>query len=110
MLGIFLFCIYWFLACIIIYYLRHPNNQKWWIKVVTQEPSCTYYFGPFDSATEAQLIQAEYIQDIQEERAEGISAQIQQCQPQQLTIFDEDSEATQLIGSSVSDSLNSYAS
>lgn len=62
----------------------------WWIEIVTQEPACTYYFGPFISAKEAKLSQAGYIEDLEQEKAQGISVQIKQCQPLELTIFEEE--------------------
>ncbi|NES84519.1 MAG: DUF1816 domain-containing protein, partial [Moorea sp. SIO2B7] len=49
------------------------------------QPRCTYYFGPFDSFNEAQSHQPGYIEDLQEEGAEGITVEIKQCQPQILT-------------------------
>lgn len=88
MLGIFLFFIYLVIVCLTIYYARSPKRLKWWVKIVTQYPYCTYYFGPFDSAQEARLNHTAYLQDIQEEGAQGISVQIEQGQPQQLTIYD----------------------
>ncbi len=58
--------------------------------IQTTKPLCTYYFGPFDSAEEAKLNQAGYIEDLMEENAEGITVEIQQCQPEVLTISQED--------------------
>ncbi|MGK7875690.1 MAG: DUF1816 domain-containing protein [Xenococcaceae cyanobacterium] len=71
---------------------REVNSQTsselpWWVEISTAQPRCTYYFGPFDSAKEAQFYQPGYIEDLQEEGAEGIIVQIKQCQPKILTIF-----------------------
>jgi hypothetical protein len=85
MLGFSLFCIYLVIACIAIYYLRSSHQQKWWVKIVTQSPCCTYYFGPFESLQEAQHNQTAYFQDIQAEGAQNISLQIEQCKPRYLT-------------------------
>jgi len=43
----------------------------WWVEVVTEQPNCTYYFGPFASAKEAKLAQPGYIEDLLEEEALG---------------------------------------
>jgi hypothetical protein len=71
-----------------------PFSKKqvlpWWVMIQTTKPLCTYYFGPFDSAEEAKLNQAGYIEDLMEENAEGITVEIQQCQPEVLTISQED--------------------
>jgi Domain of unknown function (DUF1816) len=58
----------------------------WWIQVVTSEPPCTYYFGPFANAREAQLLMNGYIADLESESAQGIQAQIKRCRPNRLTI------------------------
>lgn len=94
MLGILLFGLYFTLFSLVVYYFRSWAQNRWWVKIDTQSPQCTYYFGPFDSEEEAKSLYGDYIEDLQEEGARGISIQIQRCQPQQLTIFEEDSEAT----------------
>lgn len=90
MLSILLFLFYLIVACLITYYLRDRVGVPWWVKVVVQSPACTYYFGPFDSFKEAQSQQSGYIQDLKEEGATEVVSQIQQCQPEQLTICEED--------------------
>jgi carboxylesterase type B len=93
MLGIALFSFYLIVACLIVYWLRMPHSQKWWIKIITQSPACTYYFGPFDSRQEAQVNQNDYLQDLQAEAAQVTSTQIlQQSPPQQLTVCEDESE------------------
>ena len=57
----------------------------WWVEIYTDFPRCLYYFGPFDSATEAESHQADYLEDLHQEGAEGILPQIKQCQPLNLT-------------------------
>ncbi|MDJ0707647.1 MAG: DUF1816 domain-containing protein [Leptolyngbyaceae cyanobacterium MO_188.B28] len=59
----------------------------WWIKVHTSVPSCTYYFGPFDSEAEAKRLQVGYVEDLLEENAKGIDVEIKQCHPETLTDF-----------------------
>ena len=62
-----------------------PQALAWWLEVYTEFPRCLYYFGPFDSAAEAESCQADYLEDLHEEGAEGILAQIKQCRPLNLT-------------------------
>lgn len=59
----------------------------WWIHIVTAKPDCTYYFGPFMSAKEAEMARSGYVEDLEAEAAEGIAVHISQCQPKELTIF-----------------------
>ncbi|MGB8700202.1 MAG: DUF1816 domain-containing protein [Thermosynechococcaceae cyanobacterium] len=58
----------------------------WWVEINTAVPSCTYYFGPFDSHKEALDSKTGYIEDLDREKAIGIVALVKQCQPDQLTI------------------------
>ena len=57
----------------------------WWVKILTSQPPCLYYFGPFDSAQEAISAQAGYIEDLEGEQAQGITVHIIQEQPAILT-------------------------
>ena len=86
MFSLFLFLIYLALVGIVF----SAQNQKWWIKVDTKIPVCTYYFGPFESVAEAESNQVDYLQDLQQEGAEGISYIIEKCCPKQLTIAEDD--------------------
>ena len=61
----------------------------WWVEVVTENPHCTYYFGPFASSSEATLAQPGYIEDLTQEGALNIKAVVKRCKPEQLTIYDE---------------------
>jgi hypothetical protein len=62
-----------------------PQILAWWIEVYTDFPRCLYYFGPFDSAIEAESNKAGYLKDLHQEGAENILAQVKQCQPVVLT-------------------------
>lgn len=64
----------------------------WWVEVVTDTPRCTYYFGPFVNAKEAQAAQAGYTEDLEQEGAKGIRVEIKRCKPTRLTVVDEDEE------------------
>lgn len=70
---------------------RKPNDLPWWVKIETQVPVCTYYFGPFESRREAQAHRGGYVEDLEGEGAQGLQVVIEQGNPQELTIFDEDS-------------------
>ncbi len=45
-----------------------------------------YYFGPFDSYSEAKSFENGYVQDLKEEKAEIAYIHIKRCKPNQLTI------------------------
>ncbi|MCC5628762.1 DUF1816 domain-containing protein [Nostoc sphaeroides] len=61
----------------------------WWVEIVTQNPRCTYYFGPFLSSSEARLSSIGYIEDLEIEGATGISVRVKRCKPNNLTIAED---------------------
>lgn len=66
------------------------TGMAWWVEIVTKKPDCKYYFGPFSSHREAQLSQLGYIEDLERERPKLIAIAIKQCQPKELTIFEDE--------------------
>jgi Domain of unknown function (DUF1816) len=60
-----------------------------WLKINTDNPRCTYYFGPFLTREDAILEQDGYIEDLIAEEAKGIVVSVKRCKPRDLTIFDE---------------------
>ena len=64
--------------------------RHWWVEIQTQNPQCTYYFGPFETAVEARDLQDGYLEDLRQEQAQIITVEIKQCQPEELTICVED--------------------
>jgi hypothetical protein len=64
-----------------------------WVEIVTENPACTYYFGPFIGKNEAEVAKAGYIEDLQGEGAAIASLRVKRCQPGQLTIYDDREEA-----------------
>jgi len=60
----------------------------WWVEVTTASPRCTYYFGPFLRADEAESAQGGYIEDLEQEGAQGIRVRVKRCKPEALTIED----------------------
>ncbi|MFM7574327.1 MAG: DUF1816 domain-containing protein [Snowella sp.] len=86
MFSLFLFLVYLVFVGIIF----SDKTSKWWIKVNTKSPICTYYFGPFESIAEAESNHQDYLQDLQAEGAENISYIIEKCSPKQLTIAEDE--------------------
>lgn len=73
-----------------------PNNittesLNWWIEIITSQPYCIYYFGPFVNMSEAVSHYDGYIDDLKNDGVEGqnITSIFKRCQPKELTIFDE---------------------
>jgi hypothetical protein len=62
----------------------------WWVEVKTESPRCTYYFGPFLTAKEAEAAKPGYVEDLQQESAQGIVAITKRCKPVQLTVYDDE--------------------
>lgn len=61
----------------------------WWVEVKTSSPRCIYYFGPFLTSQEAEDAKAGYVEDIENEGAEGISVSTYRCKPISLTVADD---------------------
>ncbi|HEY9815500.1 MAG TPA: DUF1816 domain-containing protein [Candidatus Obscuribacterales bacterium] len=78
-------------------------GQAWWAEVITDNPRCTYYFGPFASSSEAESAKAGYVADLRQEGATNIRVTIKRCKPdpKDLTLYegaDEDDAALQVGG------------
>jgi Domain of unknown function (DUF1816) len=62
-------------------------RQAWWIEIFTEQPKCTYYFGPFGGEREAEIASKGFIEDLESEFAQGIKTKIDRhSQPNPLTI------------------------
>jgi Domain of unknown function (DUF1816) len=62
-------------------------RQAWWIEIFTAQPKCTYYFGPFAGAWEAEVASKGFVEDLESEFAQGIKIKIDRhSQPDLLTI------------------------
>jgi hypothetical protein len=74
----------------------------WWIEIVTETPSCVYYFGPYATVEDAETARPGFEMDLRQEGAKGVRIKIKRFKPEQLTIFDEsdESEGTGQPGSS----------
>ncbi|MGB3787261.1 MAG: DUF1816 domain-containing protein [Phormidesmis sp.] len=60
-------------------------TQPWWVKIQTQAPECTYYFGPFDSKKEAESLQPGYVNDLVQEGAQDLKLVLEKTRPVNLT-------------------------
>jgi Domain of unknown function (DUF1816) len=71
-------------------YTLNAYGQAWWIEIFTAQPKCTYYFGPFAGAGEAEVASHGFIEDLEGESAHGITIKIDRhSQPDLLTILHE---------------------
>ncbi|NWF57781.1 MAG: DUF1816 domain-containing protein [Fischerella sp.] len=61
----------------------------WWVEIVTQHPRCTYYFGPFLNSAEAKAAIKGYVEDLEQEGAQGIAVNVKRCKPEALTIAED---------------------
>jgi hypothetical protein len=68
-------------------FINRRLKKQWWIKIRTEIPNCTYYFGPFSQKEEAKTSQSGYLDDLFQEGAREITVNIEKSRPQQLTIY-----------------------
>jgi hypothetical protein len=59
-----------------------------WIEIDTENPTCTYYFGPFMTQNEAMAEQQGYIEDLEGEDATILRVNIKRCRPSSLTVIE----------------------
>jgi Domain of unknown function (DUF1816) len=65
----------------------NAGRQAWWIEILTAQPNCTYYFGPFAGAGEAEVASKGFVDDLESEFAQDIKIKIDRhSQPDRLTI------------------------
>lgn len=67
-------------------------GMAWWIEIITNQPKCIYYFGPFSSSDKAQSSSGTYIEDLEQKNVQVINVDIKRGQPQQLTILEDEFE------------------
>ena len=67
-------------------------GTTWWVEIITTEPHCIYYFGPFQNSKEAETAYPGYVLDLESEAAQGIKVNIKRCKPDVLTVFDEEAQ------------------
>ena len=90
MLGFLFFAVLVLLIFLFVTQNRSQKGSAWWVEIRTALPKCTYYFGPFSSAEEARQAQAGYVEDLEQEGSQGIVVAVKWCQPQELTIIEEE--------------------
>ena len=66
------------------------RRPPYWVEITTDRPHCLYYFGDFDSYSEAEQMQNGYVEDLLAEQAEGIEVAIKRCSPTNLTVTEEE--------------------
>lgn len=67
--------------------LLNLSGLAWWVEIKTENPACTYYFGPFATDQAALNAKSGYIEDLENEGAQSIQVKIQRCkQPSELTV------------------------
>ena len=64
-------------------------QSPWWVQISTKIPKCIYFFGPFNNSQEAKICRDGYIEDLVIEKAQGITVEVKQFNPENLTIFEE---------------------
>ena len=69
---------------------RVEPATDWWVEIITNKPRCTYYFGPFQTHDEAKMAYPGYVEDLNDEGAQGITITIKRCQPTELTIYEDE--------------------
>ena len=62
------------------------HELGWWITILTAQPLCLYYFGPFTFCQEAESIQDRFIEDLRQENALILCTHIRFLQPSQVTV------------------------
>ena len=67
-------------------------GSDWWIRVITNNPECIYYFGPYESKAEAEAEQFGFLEDLKDENASIVSQEVLRTNPTQYTIYDERSD------------------
>jgi hypothetical protein len=65
--------------------ISNALGLAWWVEVLTQNPRCTYYFGPFLNSAEATRASKGYVEDLEIEGAIGIIVNVKRCKPSILT-------------------------
>lgn len=61
-------------------------RKAWWVRIQTENPSYTYYFGPFKQKKEAELSQSGYVEDLFQEGAQIVRVCVEKSAPPELTV------------------------
>jgi Domain of unknown function (DUF1816) len=64
-----------------------PLGLAYWLEIVTENPQCLYYFGPFATSKQARQAEPGYLEDLEHEGAHILLTKVQRCRPKSLTVF-----------------------
>ncbi len=70
--------------------ILHFLGLAYWVEILTEKPRCTYYFGPYFHKSEAQAASLGFIEDLEQEGAQGIKVLIKRCKPVNLTVYEDE--------------------
>ncbi|WP_404791317.1 DUF1816 domain-containing protein [Altericista sp. CCNU0014] len=68
---------------------RHKTENselRWWLEMRTINPICIYFFGPFETRSEAESSQSGFFQDLESEDAWVLYSTVKLSNPHHLTI------------------------
>jgi len=65
-------------------------GRAFWIEIITENPKCTYYFGPFLNGLEAIAAKAGYVEDLTTEGATILKLEVNRCKPPEMLTIEED--------------------
>lgn len=60
--------------------------NSWWVRITTQNPEFTYFFGPFESREIARRKLSGFVEDLQSENAYIVDSDVKWCDPPQPTV------------------------
>ena len=66
--------------------LKPGPDRAWWVRIKTENPEYTYYFGPFENRAIARSKQPGFIEDLRTENAVVSHCTVERCAPPQPTI------------------------
>ena len=70
--------------------IRNFGNKlglAWWAKIETEEPSCTYWFGPFITKRSLEENMPFFIKDLSDEGSKNIKHTLVRCKKEEpLTV------------------------
>lgn len=76
--------------------LLEAIGLAYWLEITTENPQCTYFFGPFTSREEAIAAQGGFLEDLAAEGAINMKVDLQRrAKPKELTIFDESADTVE---------------
>ena len=71
--------------------IRNFGNKlglAWWAKIETEQPSCTYWFGPFITKRSLKENMSSFIKDLSDEGSKNIKHSLVRCKKEEpLTVL-----------------------